>query len=234
MRKIEIYSDGANLAAMLEMNSNPLIAGLTTNPSLMKKAGITDYRGFCLEVLKSVKTKPISFEVFTDHLEEMKKQALEIKTWGPNVYVKIPITNSEGRSTLALIEELSHSGVKLNVTALLTVEQIWGTTQALKGGAASIVSVFAGRIADTGRDPVPTMSFAADLCRSLSAEMKLLWASSREVYNLVQAEQAGCHIITMPPDLIQKISMFQKDLKQLSLDTVRTFKADADAAGFQL
>ncbi len=164
----------------------------------------------------------------------MKRQAEEIKTWGSNVYVKIPITNSEGQSTIPLIRELSHSGVKLNVTALLTTRQIWETVEALKGGAPSIVSVFAGRVADTGRDPVPLMSFAADLCRSTDPNMQLLWASSREVYNVKQAEACGCHIITMTPDLIKKISMFGKDLAQLSLDTVRTFKSDAEAAGFQL
>ena len=234
MLNVQIYSDGADKAAMLEMNQTPLISGLTTNPSLMKKAGISDYRAFCLDILKHITKKPISFEVFTDDIKEMKRQAEEIKTWGSNVYVKIPITNSEGQSTIPLIRELSHSGVKLNVTALLTTRQIWETVEALKGGAPSIVSVFAGRVADTGRDPVPLMSFAADLCRSTDPNMQLLWASSREVYNVKQAEACGCHIITMTPDLIKKISMFGKDLAQLSLDTVRTFKSDAEAAGFQL
>ena len=232
--KVKIYSDGADKKSMLEMASNSLISGLTTNPTLMKKAGITDYRSFCLDILKSITQKPISFEVFSDDLADMKKQALEIKTWGENVYVKIPITNSEGVSTLGLIRELSHAGVKLNITALMTMKQIRETVDSVKGGAPSVVSVFAGRIADTGRDPMPLMTAAAELCRGMDKNIELLWASSREAFNLVQAELSGCHIITMPPDLIKKVSMFNKDLTQLSLETVRMFKTDADAAGFKL
>lgn len=232
--KIKIYSDGADKASMLEMNKNPLIKGLTTNPSLMKKAGISDYKAFCLDILTHIKDKPLSFEVFTDSLPEMAKQAQEIKTWGNNVYVKIPIMNSEGQSTIELVRELAHKGVKLNVTAIFTMEQIVETVMAVKGGAPSIVSVFAGRIADSGRDPMPVMTAASELCRTVDKNIELLWASTREVYNIVQAEQAGCHIITAPPDIVKKVSGFDKSLHQLSLETVKTFKADAEAAGFKL
>jgi transaldolase len=231
---VKIFSDGADKASMLEMAKNPGIQGLTTNPTLMKKAGITDYRAFCKDILAEIKDKPISFEVFSDGFPEMKRQALEIASWGQNVYVKIPITNSEGLSSQALIKELAHANVKLNVTAILTWEQIIETVMNLKGAAPSIVSVFAGRIADTGRDPIPMMTAAAQLCRAVDKNIELLWASSREVLNVVQADQSGCHIITATPDLIKKTSMFNKDLKQLSLETVRMFKADAESAGFQL
>ncbi len=232
--KVKIFSDGADKKAMLEMYQNPIVKGLTTNPSLMKKSGITDYVTFCKDILRDIKTKPISFEVFADHFTEMKRQALEIASWGNNVYVKIPITNSEGESSLPLIKELSLSGVKLNVTAVLTLEQSWGACQSLKGGAPSILSIFAGRIADTGRDPVPLMQAAVELCRATDSNIELLWASSREALNIVQADQIGCHIITATTDLIKKISMFNKDLTELSLDTVRMFKTDAESAGYSL
>jgi len=232
--KVKIFSDGADLNSMLEMNANPLVKGLTTNPSLMRKAGVTDYRAFCKEVLTKVKEKPISFEVFADDLGEMRRQAMEIASWGKNVYVKIPITNTEGQSTAPLIAELSHKKVSLNVTAILTLAQVLETCQALKGGAPSIVSVFAGRIADTGRDPVPLMQSAVEICNTTDRNIELLWASSREVYNVVQADQIGCPIITVTQDIIKKLSLFGTDLLQLSLDTVRTFKKDADAAGFSL
>ncbi len=232
--KIHIYADGADKSSMLEMAKNPLIKGLTTNPSLMKKAGITDYQSFCKDILTSIKDKPISFEVFTDNIDDMKRQGLEINTWAKNVYVKIPITNSEGQSTIPLIKDLTLQGVKLNVTAIFTMQQTIETVLALKGGAPSIVSIFAGRIADTGRDPVPLMQAAAALCRGTDPKIELLWASTREAFNIVQAELSGCHIITSPPDLIKKMSMFNKDLTQLSLETVQMFKADAEAAGFKL
>jgi transaldolase len=232
--KVKIYSDGADKASMLEMAKNPIIKGLTTNPTLMKKAGITDYKTFCLDILTHIKDKPISFEVFTDDITDMKRQGLEINTWAKNVYVKIPITNSEGQSTIPLIKELTKQGVKLNVTAILTMQQTIDTVMALKGGAPSIVSIFAGRIADTGRDPMPLMQAASALCRGTDPHIELLWASTREAFNIVQAEQSGCHIITSPPDLIKKMSMFNKDLTQLSLETVRMFKTDADSAGFKL
>jgi len=232
--KVKIYSDGADKASMLEMANNPLIKGLTTNPTLMKKAGITDYKSFCLDILNHIKEKPLSFEVFTDDIKDMKRQALEINTWGKNVYVKIPITNSEGISTIPLCKELSQSGVKLNITAIMTMNQVYDTVQAVRGNAPSIVSVFAGRIADTGRDPVPLMSAAANLCCETDKNIELLWASTREAFNIVQAEQCGCHIITATPDIIKKSSMFNKDLTQLSLETVRMFKTDAESAGFRL
>ncbi len=232
--KVKIFSDGADKKAMLEMNQNPLVKGLTTNPSLMKKSGVTQYEVFCKEILSEIKIKPISFEVFADSFIEMKRQALIIASWGSNVYVKIPITNSEGESSLPLIKDLSHSGVKLNVTAVLTLDQSLGACQALKGGAPSILSVFAGRIADTGRDPLPLMQASLEMCHSHDKNIELLWASSREAFNIVQADQMGCHIITATNDLIKKVSMFNKDLLQLSLETVRMFKADAESAGYSL
>lgn len=218
---------------MLEMNQNPAVSGMTTNPSLMKKSGVKDYRAFCQDILSHVKTKPISFEVFADEFSEMKRQAMEIAGWGQNVYVKIPITNCEGQSTIPLIKELTHQKVKLNVTALLTLPQVLETTQALKGGAPSIVSVFAGRIADTGVDPIPMMQASLAMCE-VDANIELLWASTREVLNIKQAEMVGCHIITVPFDILKKTNMFGKDLTQLSLETVRMFKQDADSAGFSL
>ncbi|MBS1963158.1 MAG: transaldolase [Bdellovibrionales bacterium] len=233
--KIKIFSDGADRASLLEMNGNPKIAGMTTNPSLMRKAGVTDYRGYCKEILTHVTEKPISFEVFADEIAEMRRQALEIKTWGKNVYVKIPITNSKGESCLPLVKELSHSGVKLNITALFTVDQVKGTCDAVKGGAPAFVSVFAGRLADTGVDPMPLMKASLELCRAAGPDVELLWASTREVYNIVQAEQMGCHIITAPADIIKKLhSGFGKTAEALSLDTVQTFKKDSEAAGFKL
>lgn len=231
--KVKLYSDGADRKSMLEMYRNPLIQGFTTNPSLMKKAGVTDYKGFCKELLKEIPDRPISFEVFADDFSEMRRQAQEIATWGRNVYVKIPITNSEGQSAIPLIKELSHQKVNLNVTALLTLDQVWDTCQALKGGAPSVVSVFAGRIADTGRDPLPMMQAAREMC-AIDRNMELLWASTREVFNIFQAEQAGCQIITVPFDILNKLSGIGRDLAELSLDTVRTFKKDATAAGYQL
>lgn len=232
--KIKIYTDGADKKSMLEMANNPFVQGLTTNPSLMKKAGISNYTEFCLDILKVIKDKPISFEVFADDFKEMYRQAQIIKKWADNVYVKIPIMNSKGESSIPLIKELSHEGIKLNVTALFTLEQITQTVDAVKKGAPSVVSVFAGRIADSGRDPMPLMSVAADLCRVSGDQIELLWASTREAYNIIQAEQAGCHIITAPPDVIKKISGFSRDPWELSLDTVKTFKSDSDAAGFSI
>lgn len=232
--KIKIYSDGADRGTLLEMNANPLVQGMTTNPSLMKKAGVKDYRSFCKEILTQIRTKPISFEVFADDFSEMKRQGLDINSWGPNVYVKIPITNSEGQSSIPLIRELSQQGVKLNVTAIFTLKQVTETCQALKGGAPSVVSVFAGRIADTGRDPMPLMQASSEICRATGPQVELLWASSREPFNVVQAELAGCHIITVTADIIKKVPLFNKDLEQMSLETVRAFKSDSESAGFAL
>jgi transaldolase len=232
--KVKIYTDGADKKSMLEMAANPYVQGLTTNPSLMKKAGITDYVEFCKDILGTIKNKPISFEVFADDFPEMKRQALIINKWAENVYVKIPIMNSKGESSIPLIKDLSSSGIKLNVTALFTWDQIQETVMAVKDGAASVVSVFAGRIADSGRDPIPLMSVASDYCRTYGDQIELLWASTREVFNIVQAEQCGCHIITAPPDVIKKISGFNKAPWDLSLDTVKTFKSDSEAAGFKI
>jgi transaldolase len=221
---------------MLEML--PKVQGFTTNPSLMKKSGVKDYRAFCQEILTRVQGKPISFEVFADDLEGMRKQAEEIASWGSggngDVYVKIPVMNSEGQSTAPLVHDLTHKGIKLNITAIFTIDQVWETCQALRGGAPSIVSVFAGRIADSGRDPLPLMQVSAGLCASADSKIELLWASTREAFNVVQAEQVGCRIITAPADVIKKTAGFNKDPHQLSLETVRTFKIDSEAAGFAL
>ena len=237
LRKLKIFLDGADRNAILEMVDHPLIQGFTTNPSLMKKAGVKDYRAFCKEILTKIHGKPISFEVFADDFVEMKRQALEIASWDigdGNVYVKIPITNSEGKSSIELIRELSHKGVRLNVTAIMTLKQSLETCLAVAGGARSIVSVFAGRIADTGWDPIPLMQACSSIARSLDPQIELLWASTREAVNIAQAQEAGCHIITAPIDLVKKTSGFNKDLNQLSLETVRQFKIDAESAGYQL
>ena len=232
--KIKIFLDGADKAAMLEGAKNKLIQGFTTNPTLMKKSGVTDYQAFSKDLLTQIKDKPISFEVFADDFKEMKRQAMEIAGWGSNVYVKIPVTNSEGLSCAPLINELAHQKVRLNVTAILTVPQVIEVCQALKGGAPSIVSVFAGRIADTGRDPLPLMQASLEVCQTADKNIELLWASSRELLNVVQADQMGCQIITVTQDIVKKMAMLNKDLTQLSLETVRMFKTDADSAGFKL
>ena len=231
--QIKLYCDGADRTSMLELAKDPLIQGLTTNPTLMRKAGVQDYRGFCQDILTQIK-KPISFEIFADEPNEMRRQAREIAGWGENVYVKIPVTNTEGEPTRELVRELSHDGVKLNVTALLTLSQVLEVTQALKGGAPSIVSVFAGRIADTGRDPIPLMQASLEICRAADPNIELLWASTREVLNIRQAEAVGCHIITVPFDILKKLKMDGMDLELLSLETVRLFKQDATAAGYEL
>lgn len=231
---IKIFLDGAERAQMLELANDSRIHGFTTNPSLMKKSGVRDYVGFCKEILSHIKTKPISFEVFADDLEGMKNQALKIASWGSNVYVKIPVSNSKGQSTASLIADLTRQKIQLNVTAIFTLKQTLEVCQALKGGAPAVVSVFAGRIADTGRDPMPIMTAASEMCKSTGPQVECLWASTREAFNIVQAEQAGCAIITSPLDMIKKMSGFGKSLEDLSLDTVKTFKADSEAAGFSL
>ena len=232
--KIKIFSDGAEKDSLLKMNQNPLISGMTTNPSLMKKAGIGDYRTFCKDILTHIKEKPISFEVFADDFATMEKQAREIATWGKNVYVKIPIQNSEGKSSLELVRALTQAGISLNVTAIYTVQQVVETCLTLKNGAPSIVSVFAGRAADLGHDPVPTMTAAAEVCAAYGSQIECLWASTREVYNILQAEQLGCKIITVPFDVLAKLDSGFKTLEELSLDTVQIFKKDSEAAGFKL
>jgi transaldolase len=234
LTQIKIFADGASVPSILAATKNPRIAGFTTNPTLMRKDGVSDYRAFAKEVLAHVKMQPISFEVFADEFAEMKRQALEIKTWGDNVYVKIPITNTRRESAIPLVHELAASGVKLNVTAICTLAQVGDTAAALKGGAPSVVSVFAGRIADTGRDPVPLMREALALCRAADARIELLWASPRELLNIVQAAEVGCDIITVTPDLLKKLELVGKDLGQYSLETVQMFHRDAQAAGYVL
>ena len=232
--KIQLYADGADKAGILELYAKPYIKGLTTNPTLMNKAGIKDYEAFSKDILQTVKSKPISLEVFTDDLVDMKRQALKIASWGDNVYTKIPITNSVGVSCLPLIKELAAQGVKLNVTALLTLKQVQGVAEALNPSVPSVVSVFAGRIADTGVDPVP-MVRACGALLSDQPKAELLWASTREVLNIFQAEDAGCAIITVPHDILAKAAkMLGNDLTALSLDTVKMFAKDAAAAGFKL
>lgn len=232
--KVQLYADGADKAGILDLYAKPYIKGLTTNPTLMKKAGISDYEAFAKDILRTVTDKPISLEVFSDEFPEMKRQALKINSWGANVYTKIPITNSLGESSLPLIKELGQQGVKLNVTALLTLEQVKGVAAALNPEVPSVVSVFAGRIADTGVDPMPLMRDALKLLAN-QPKAELLWASVREVLNILQAEECGCAIVTVPHDILAKASkMLGTDLTELSLDTVKMFAKDAAAAGFKL
>lgn len=232
--RIKIYADGADKAGILDLYSKPYIKGLTTNPTLMNKAGLTDYEAFARDVLKTVTAKPLSLEVFTEEFDDMQRQALKIAAWGANVYVKIPITNSRGESSLPLIKELGNKGVKLNVTALLTVAQVRDVAKALNRDVPSIVSVFGGRIADTGVDPMPIMR-AARTELECQPNAELLWASVREVLNIFHAEDSGCHIVTVPHDILAKAAkMVGMDLTALSLDTVRMFANDAAAAGFKL
>ena len=232
--KIQLYADGADKAGILDLYSKPYIKGLTTNPSLMKKAGIKDYEAFAKDILQTVTAKPISLEVFTDDFTDMKRQALKISAFGKNVYTKIPITNSRGDSSLPLIKELAAQGVKLNVTALLTLKQVAGVAEALNPAVPSVVSVFAGRIADTGVDPVPLMRACGALLEG-HQKAELLWASTREVLNIFQAEECGCAIITVPHDILGKAAkMYGTDLTELSLDTVKMFTKDAADCGFKL
>ena len=233
--KLQIFSDGADFHSMVAVSREPFIKGFTTNPSLMKQCGVTDYRNFALKLIEKIPDKSISFEVFSDDLKEMKRQALEIHQWGPHVFVKIPVMNSEGVSTVSLIHELSQKGISLNITAILTLGQVWEVCQALKGGSSvAYISVFAGRIADTGRDPLPIMQAALALCRMTGQGVKLLWASTREVWNIFQAEQLGVDIITAPLDQIKKLSLWQTDLTAYSQKTVQDFKRDAEIAGLVL
>jgi len=232
--KIQIYADGADKAGILELYAKPYIKGLTTNPTLMNKAGIKDYEAFSKDILKTVTAKPISLEVFTDDLIDMKRQALKIASWGSNVYVKIPITNSVGLSCIPLVKELAQQGVKLNITALLTLAQVRDVAAVLNPNVPSVVSIFAGRIADTGVDPMPIMRAAGALLEG-QPKAELLWASVREVLNILQAEESGTKIVTVPHDILAKAAkMLGTDLTALSLDTVKMFAKDAAAAGFKL
>lgn len=229
--KIKIFADGANVNEMKKVYSEGIVKGFTTNPTLMRKDGVKDYVEFAKNVLSEIKDMPISFEVFTDDFESMERQAIKIGSWGDNVYVKIPVTNTKGEVSYDLIKDLSRRKLKLNVTAILTVEQVEKVTDHLNEDTPSIVSVFAGRIADTGRDPVPYMKESRDIIQS-KPNSELLWASSRELLNIIQAEECGCHIITVTNDILKKLHMIDKDLKELSLDTVRMFHNDAAAAGY--
>jgi transaldolase len=232
--KVKLFADGADKAGMLQLNANPLIQGMTTNPSLMRKAGIHDYEPFARDLLRHITEKPISFEVFSDDFPEMRRQAFKIKGWAKNVYVKIPITNTRAESSLPLIKELASEGVKLNVTAILALEQVKGVAAALNPKVPAVVSVFAGRIADTGVDPVPQMRESKKLMAGLP-QAELLWASVREVLNIFQANDCGCEIVTVPHDILAKaMKMTGMNLQELSLDTVKTFAADAKTAGFSL
>ncbi len=231
--KIKIFADGADRAGMLEMNAKPFVKGLTTNPTLMRKAGIKDYKAFALEMLADISDKPISFEVFSDDFTEMRRQALEIASWGSNVYVKIPVTNTQGETCYALARDLAAQGVKLNVTALMTLAQVRDVAAVLKPDVPSYVSVFAGRIADTGRDPVPLMAAAVEMIAPLPAA-ELIWASPRELLNIFQADAIGCQVITVTNDILKKLSLVGYDLDEYSLDTVKMFRTDAVAAGFEL
>jgi transaldolase len=231
--KVKIFADGAEIAGMLEMYAKPYIKGFTTNPTLMHKVGLTDYRGFAMSILKAIPDRPISFEVFSDDFGEMERQARELATWGKNVYVKIPVTNTRSEPAFDLVHRLSHEGVNLNVTALMTEAQVRTAVEAVKGGAPSCISVFAGRIADTGRDPVPLMRDYVEILKA-EPEAELIWASPRELLNIYQADDIGCHIITVTNDILKKLSHVGKDLSEFSLDTVKMFYDDGRKAGFSL
>jgi len=231
--KVKLFADGADLAGMKEMAANPLIKGFTTNPTLMRKAGVADYRSFALDVLKAIPDRPVSFEVFADDFAEMEKQAHEIASWGRNVNVKIPVTNTKGEFSGPLIERISRAGIAVNVTAILTLDQVRRVTERLSAETSAIVSVFAGRIADTGRDPVPLMAEAVQILRA-KPKAELIWASPRELLNIFQADAIGCHIITATNDILKKLSLVGKDLAGYSLETVEMFYKDAKAAGYTI
>jgi transaldolase len=230
---VKLFADGADLDGILALAADERIAGFTTNPTLMWKAGLTEYEDFAQRLLERITRHPISFEVFADDPDEMRRQARLIASWGENVYVKIPVTTTNGESMAPLVRELSEDGVKVNVTALFTTGQVEMITAAVRDGAASYVSVFAGRIADAGVDPIPIMARAVDIMVD-APRAELIWASPREVLNVVQADQIGCHVITMTHDLLAKLSSLGKDLDQFSLETVQMFRRDAISAGFTL
>ena len=233
MRPIKIFADATDLEGILALADHPLISGFTTNPTLMRKSGVVDYEGFARKVLDHVTELPVCFEVFSDDVNDMYRQARLIASWGDNVYVKIPVTNTKGESMAPLVRRLSDEGLHLNVTAILPLRQVSEMTEALSGSPGAIVSVFAGRVADTGRDPVPLMTSALEILAPYP-KLELLWASPREILNVRQAEQIGCHIITITHDLLQKLAGIDRDLDSVSLDTVRMFHDDAAASGFLL
>ena len=230
---VKIFADGADKAGMLEMYANPLIKGFTTNPTLMRKAGVSDYRTFAHQIIEAIPDRPLSFEVFSDEFDEMERQALEISSWGENVYVKIPVTNTRQQPSYDLLRRLARAGVKVNVTALMALDQARDVNAALADGPSSYVSIFAGRIADTGRDPVPLMAAAVELLRPYP-NLELIWASPRELLNIFQADATGCHIITVTNDILKKLPLVGKSLHERSLDTVRMFYNDAQQAGYCL
>ena len=231
--QVKIFADGADLADVAELSKNPLIRGFTTNPTLMRKANVRDYRRFALDALSIVSGRPISFEVFSDEFAEMERQALEIASWGDNVYVKIPVTNTRGEFSGPLIERLSASGVQVNVTAMMTASQVERVVGHLSDEASCFVSVFAGRVADTGRDPIPIMSKALGLLRS-HPKIELIWASPRELLNIIQADSIGCHVITATSDVLAKLGGIGKNLDIFSLETVQMFRRDAVEAGYTI
>jgi transaldolase len=230
----KIFADGADLDGILRLAEDPQIGGFTTNPTLMWKAGLTNYADFATRVLEAVCTKPVSFEVFADDQDEIRRQALKIAGWGENVYVKVPVSTCDGTSTAALVRELSEAGIKVNVTALMTTAQVEMMTEALRDGAPSYISVFAGRIADAGIDPMDIMARSVDIIESTAPACELIWASPREVLNVVQANSVGCHIITVTSELLPKLATLGKDLERFSLETVQMFRRDAIASGFSL
>ena len=231
--KVKLFADGADLAGIKDMASNPAVEGFTTNPTLMRKAGVADYKAFALQALQAVGGRPISFEVFADEFGQMEKQAHEIASWGKNIYVKIPVTNTSGEFSGPLVERLSKTGVQVNVTALMTVDQVRRVTERLAQDTPAIISVFAGRIADTGRDPMPIMAEAVKVMKA-KPRAELIWASPRELLNIFQAGQVGCHIITATNDILKKLSLVGKDLDEYSLETVEMFYKDAKAAGYSI
>ena len=231
--KIKLYADGADLNGMIEEYKKGIASGFTTNPTLMKKAGVKSYEEFARAALKAIPDLPISFEVFSDDLPGMEREARKIGSWGNNVYIKIPVTNTKGESTTSLVKKLSRDGLKLNVTAILTIDQVKTVAEALSSDTPSIVSVFAGRIADTGVDPIPIMKESVKILQS-NPKAELLWASTRELLNLIQAESCGCHIITITNDILKKVPLVGKDLNQLSLETVQMFYTDARSAGYKI
>lgn len=231
--RVKIFADGASASEMLEMYTKPYIKGLTTNPTHMRKAGVTNYKAFAREILACIRDKPISFEVFSDEFPDMERQALEIASWGNNVYVKVPVTNTRGVPSFDLVRGLARRGVKLNVTAIMTLSQVRNAVASLNPEVSSYVSVLAGRIADTGVDPVPLMAAAACMVQS-NPKAELIWASPRELLNFFHAESAGCHVITATSDILRKLPLLGRNLEEYSLDTVKMFYDDAAAAGFSL
>jgi transaldolase len=231
--QVKIFADGADLSSILELAKNPLIAGFTTNPTLMRKAGVKDYETFGRQLTRAIPDRPFSFEVLSDEFDEMEQQALRIAAWGKNVYVKIPITNTRRESSAPLIDRLSRQGVMVNVTAIMTLDQVDAVIPSLRHGAPACISIFAGRVADAGCDPLPMLCAALVRMRN-HPHIELIWASPRELFNIVQADNIGCHIITVTHDLLKKLPMLGRDLDDFSLDTVRMFYQDALAAGFTL